>query len=65
MLLSNVVCQAADPPCEGGELCNPGTGTCDPQPDAALSTPCEADGDLCTNDHCDGNGACVFEIAVD
>jgi hypothetical protein len=22
---------------------------------------CEADADLCTNDHCDGNGMCVFE----
>ena len=24
------------------------------------STPCEADGDFCTTDHCDGEGACVF-----
>ncbi|MEE9297113.1 MAG: proprotein convertase P-domain-containing protein, partial [Phycisphaerae bacterium] len=55
----NVVCQSPDPPCEGGEVCNPVSGVCDPLPDAPLSTPCEADEDLCTIDHCDGNGACV------
>ena len=26
-----------------------------------LSTPCETDGDYCTEDHCDGSGACVLE----
>jgi hypothetical protein len=26
VFLSNQVCQGANPPCEGGELCNPGTG---------------------------------------
>ncbi|MEK6798661.1 MAG: IPTL-CTERM sorting domain-containing protein [Planctomycetota bacterium] len=56
---SNVSCQAANPPCEGGELCNPGTGQCVAQPDAPLSTTCEADGNLCTTDHCNGAGACV------
>jgi parallel beta-helix repeat protein len=57
----NVVCEPANPPCEGGEVCDSGTGTCVAQPDADLSTPCEADADLCTIDHCDGNGACVFK----
>jgi hypothetical protein len=33
-------------------------------PDAPLSTSCEADADLCTNDHCDGNGSCVLESSV-
>jgi hypothetical protein len=61
---SNVVCQPASPPCEGGAVCNPSTGMCDPQPDATVSTACEVDGDLCTNDHCDGNGACVFQSNV-
>jgi cysteine-rich repeat protein len=62
--VSTVTCQAANPPCEGGEACNPSTGLCDPQPDASPGTPCEADGDLCTNDQCDGNGSCVFFSSV-
>jgi hypothetical protein len=56
----NVPCEPPQPPCEGGELCNPGTGVCETQPDAGVSTPCEADGNLCTSDHCDGSGQCVF-----
>jgi len=62
--LSDVVCQPADPPCEAGEVCNPGTGLCVPNPDAPLSTPCEADADPCTRQHCDGNGNCVLEKEV-
>jgi hypothetical protein len=62
VLQSNVSCQAPNPPCEGGTVCNPSTGACDPQPDAALSTPCEADGNECTEDHCNGTGSCVFEM---
>ena len=64
VFLSNVSCQPANPPCEGGGLCNPTTGACGPEPDAPLSTPCETDGDLCTNDHCDGSGSCVLESTV-
>ena len=60
VLLNNVMCQAPVPPCEGGSVCNPQTGMCVPQPDAPLSTPCQADGTLCTNDHCNGTGQCVF-----
>jgi len=60
--LSNVTCQAPNPPCEGGEVCV--GGNCVAQPDAQLSTPCEADADLCTNDHCNGSGSCVFEDNV-
>jgi hypothetical protein len=62
--LGDVMCQAANPPCEGGEVCDPGTGACVAEVDAASSTPCEADGDLCTIDHCDGLGACVFLSSV-
>jgi hypothetical protein len=58
---SNVSCQAPNPPCEGGAVCNPGTGACVPQPDAALSTPCDGDQNECTQDHCNGSGACVFQ----
>ena len=57
-------CHAANPPCEAGEVCNPGTGACDALPDAPLSTPCEADDDLCTNDHCDGKGQCVLDFVT-
>jgi len=46
--------------CDGGTTCNPMTGGCDPNPDPQESTFCEADGDLCTHDHCDGLGNCVF-----
>jgi hypothetical protein len=59
VFVSNVTCQAASPPCEGGEVCNPGTGLCDAQPDAPVSTPCEMEGDLCTVDACDGRCVCV------
>jgi hypothetical protein len=62
---NNVVCQAADPPCEGGQFCDPGTGSCVDNPDAAMSTPCEEDGDLCTGEHCDGNGSCVPHAPYD
>lgn len=60
VFVGNVTCQAAIPPCEAGEVCDPPTGTCIAQPDPPLSTPCEADGDLCTVDHCNGSGSCVF-----
>jgi hypothetical protein len=52
-------CSAPDPPCEGGQVCDAAAGCVDLQ-DAELSTPCDADGDLCTQDHCDGSGQCVF-----
>ena len=56
---NDVTCAPADPPCEGGELCNPSTGLCEEQPDAPSGTDCENDGDLCTAELCDGNGACM------
>jgi hypothetical protein len=52
----NVSCSRLDQCTDA--VCNPATGACDPDPDP-LSTPCESDGNLCTLDHCDGNGACV------
>jgi len=45
------------------EACNPANGMCE-QTNDPLSTECELDGDLCTNDHCDGAGACVQESTV-
>ena len=61
---STVTCPAANPPCEGGEACNPDTGACEAQPDAAAGTACELDADLCTIDRCDGGGACVQASTV-
>jgi cysteine-rich repeat protein len=58
---SPVFCSSGNPPCDGGEICNPGTGACDPQPDAALGTACESDGDSCTIDQCNGTGGCVVK----
>ena len=46
--------------CDGGEVCNPATGLCDPQPDPTAGTPCETDGDPCSIDQCDGTGGCVL-----
>jgi hypothetical protein len=45
--------------CNGTERCEPASG-CSPEPDAPLGTPCDADGNSCTRDHCDGTGNCVF-----
>jgi hypothetical protein len=39
--------------------CEPGSGDCIGSP-TPPGTPCEADGDLCTEDHCDGAGDCVL-----
>jgi len=63
--LSSVDCVAGDGVCEAGEECNSATGSCEDLPDPLLSTPCELDGDLCTVDHCDGEGSCVFLSLVD
>jgi hypothetical protein len=59
-----VSCPGPVPPCEGGQECNPATGSCQDLPDAAVSTDCELDDNLCTIDHCDGNGSCVTESDV-
>ncbi len=59
--IGNVICQSPNPPCEGGQHCEPTSGLCIDDPDAELSTPCEAESppNLCTNDHCNGAGQCV------
>jgi YVTN family beta-propeller protein len=46
-------------PCAGGpecaQTCNEAGGNCfDP-----VTTPCTSDGNVCTDDHCDGAGACM------
>ncbi len=60
VLKTAVDCADAAPPCEGGQYCDPADGVCKDTPDAVPSTPCEADGDLCTIEQCDGAGGCVF-----
>jgi hypothetical protein len=62
--LDTVSCPGPTGPCDGGEACNPSSGACEALPDAVLSTPCEADANLCTNDHCDGSGSCVLQSMV-
>lgn len=52
-------CVHTGDPCTGGpecaDTCNEATNTCI----ADVSTPCTNDGNACTNDHCDGAGACI------
>jgi YVTN family beta-propeller protein len=49
----------AGDPCTAGaecaQTCNEGTDDCF----AVATTPCTADGNVCTDDHCDGVGACI------
>ncbi|MHC4698900.1 MAG: hypothetical protein ACYTFA_19395, partial [Planctomycetota bacterium] len=42
----DVICQDPNPPCEGGQHCEPSTGDCVDDPDAPVSTECDSDGDL-------------------
>lgn len=63
----SALCEGGGEPCGNGivdpgedcdgpsQCCNPTTCTFEP-----ASTPCDADENLCTTDHCDGEGACVF-----
>ncbi len=52
-------CQHSGDPCSGGgdcaDLCNEAGDTCFELAGAA----CDTDGDLCTDDHCDGAGLCA------
>jgi len=60
VFMKDRVCPGPTGECDGGTACNPTTGGCDQLPDPVLSTPCEADGNLCTTDHCNGQGQCVL-----
>jgi hypothetical protein len=57
--MGNVECPGPSGECDGGETCNPSTGLCVDNDDAAAGTPCEADDDPCTEDECDGTGNCI------
>jgi len=47
--------------CKSLGVCkSPNSADCAVFTNAPLSTPCEADGQFCTVDHCNGEGSCVF-----
>jgi len=56
--VSTTTCPSDGQICNGPEQCNPGTGVCASGPPAHVSTTCEADGNVCTQDHCNGSGVC-------
>ncbi len=61
---TEVICDyLGDAQCGAQGVCNSTTGLCE-YDYPVLSTTCEADADLCTIDHCDGAGACVFKEDV-
>ena len=52
-------CSSLDDKCQEG-VCNEDLNSCVPDyTDFPLSTPCEADDNKCTIDHCDGFGECI------
>ncbi len=55
----SVTCAPPEPPCEGGEACDPASGACEPEPDAPIGTPCDTDGT------CDGQGECSDDPPLD
>jgi hypothetical protein len=60
ILQTTVTCPDDGQVCNGPERCNPATGQCGSGPPAPSTTACEADGNPCTTDRCNGSGACVF-----
>ncbi len=58
-------CNPPNPPCDSGEQCNPVTGICESEPDPHLGVACDRDHNSCTNDQCNGLGACVFKDNAD
>lgn len=59
VLNNNVDCSGLNGQCQQG-TCNPLTGGCAPDfSNFPLSTPCQADNDFCTLDHCNGLGTCL------
>ncbi len=55
--VGTVVCQAPGQ-CEGGELCNPATGTCEALADPAAGTLCDDNAACTVSDICNGTGGC-------
>ncbi|TFH23260.1 MAG: hypothetical protein E4H03_06600, partial [Myxococcales bacterium] len=58
---SPVICLAGTD-CIDSEICDANTGQCVGGDPKAAATVCTDDGDLCTDDTCDGAGTCVHEL---
>jgi len=52
------VCRAADGECDIAEQCTGGNGACPADGFVANGDPCSTDGNVCTDDVCDGAGDC-------
>ena len=60
-----VDCSRLNGQCQAG-VCNEATDQCAPDYTSyPLSTPCQADQDYCTVDHCDGSGTCMYNYDYD
>jgi hypothetical protein len=58
---SGTVCRPAAGTCDIAESCTGTAGqTCPPNAFQPATTSCDADNNVCTVDHCDGSGGCVF-----
>jgi hypothetical protein len=60
-----VSCAPPEPPCEGGEACDPTNGQCEPASDAPIGTPCDTDSNPNTEEQCDGQGECSDDPPLD
>jgi Mg-chelatase subunit ChlD len=59
------LCRPAAGTCDNAEYCTGSGPSCPQDVFKPLSTPCEADGQFCTVDHCNGAGTCVYWKAYD
>jgi hypothetical protein len=55
---SGVICREAVGECDLEEVCNGSVGSCPPNAFVLAGTTCTDDTDVCTDDQCDGAGAC-------
>jgi len=58
--LDTAVCRPAADICDATEYCDGISEDCPADEYQPVSTSCEADDNLCTIDHCDGEGSCIF-----
>jgi len=58
--LNTYNCRPSTGDCDLAEQCTGSSADCPADQFQPLSTPCEADGQFCTVDHCDGSGSCVY-----
>ena len=54
-----VICPSPDSPCVDQLSCDPASGECSVEIYRPEGDPCNSDDDLCTEETCDGAGACV------